>query len=148
MLPGQDLMALTKSHKDGGIVHAIQPIIVPEIIARCGMRWWNASSASLAGSVVRNAVIKRNLGHFGELFDEMYSVNQASLKSVLRELRKGHQHCARIHHLRLARLIASLFEQTSEDRINYVKDKVFGVRGGAPILEHDHPVIQHLTRGV
>jgi hypothetical protein len=44
LAPGQDLSLklLTRAAKYGGIVHAIQPIFVPEIIARCGMRWWKA----------------------------------------------------------------------------------------------------------
>ena len=59
-------MLLAKSNKEGGIVHALQPQIVPEIIARVGMRWWNAGSASVA---VRKAVITHNIGNFGEIFD-------------------------------------------------------------------------------
>ena len=50
--PGDDLLLLVKPNKEGGIVLALQPLIVPEIIARAGMRWWNAQDAAIAGSVV------------------------------------------------------------------------------------------------
>lgn len=138
---------LVKANQDGGIVHALQPIIVPEIIARCGMRWWNAATAHLVGSIVRSAVINHNVGNFGRVFDELYSAHPPSLKIVLRKLRAGHQHCAKFHHSRIARVISSLFRQTSDPLVNYVKDKVFGVKDGAPILADDHPVIIHLQKG-
>jgi hypothetical protein len=44
--PGSDLMILIKTPKQGGIdriVYALQPILVPEVVARFGMRWWNRS---------------------------------------------------------------------------------------------------------
>ena len=40
-----------KGNKVGGIVHVLQPEIVQEIISHIGMRWWNAGSSQVAGSV-------------------------------------------------------------------------------------------------
>ena len=80
-------MLLAQPNKDGGIVHALQPKIVPpEIIARIGMRWWNASCTAVAGtlgSVVCKAVIKHNLGDFGGIFDELHDALPKSLPRPL-----------------------------------------------------------------
>ena len=89
---------MIKGNKDGGFVHALQPEIVPEIIARIGMRWWKSGSSQVAGSVLRNAVIKYNLGNFGEVFDELFEAQPKSLGWVLMKLRQSHGHAVRAHH--------------------------------------------------
>jgi len=53
----------------GGIVHSIQPLLVPEIVARCGMRWWNAEGNDIAAIVLRRVVIDNNLGGYGSSYD-------------------------------------------------------------------------------
>lgn len=143
--PGDDLRCLMKSTSQGGIMHKLQPLIVPELIARVGMRWWNAASSKVAASVVRNAVIQSNLGSFGALFDELYEADTSSLSKLLQKLRTSHGHAARDHHGRMAILIARLFQTTYDPRINFVKEKVFGVKDGASILSPDHPVMLHLN---
>ena len=124
---------MIKGNKDGGILHALPPEIVPEIIARIGMRWWNTGSSQVAQSVLRNAVIKYNLGNFGEVFDELFEAQPKSLGWVLMKLCQSHGH-VRAHHGKMASVIASLFSKTVEPRTNFVQNKVFGVKEGAPTL--------------
>ena len=47
---GDDLRVMIQRNKDKGIVHALQPGTVQEIIARICMRWWNTLSSQVAGS--------------------------------------------------------------------------------------------------
>jgi hypothetical protein len=47
------LMKLVKSKSVGGIVHQRQPRLVPDVIARFGMRWWNAKVNDHAASIMR-----------------------------------------------------------------------------------------------
>ena len=125
-------------------MHALQPEIVPEIIARIGMRWWNTRSSQVAGSVLSNDVIKYNLGIFGEVLDELFEAQQKSLGCVLMKLRQSHWHAVRAHDGDLASGIASLFSKTVDPSTNFVRDNVFGVKDGVPIFSDDQPVMKHL----
>ena len=144
VLQGQDLELLTRSKQAGGIGQELQRLVVPEIIARCGMRWWNAQSGAVVGSVVRNVVVQHDLVGFGAAFVQLYEANPASLKAILRALRVSHIHCAKNHHDRLAQLVARLIAPSKDERVDYGKQKVFGVKSSAPILADDHPVIKYL----
>lgn len=128
-------------------MHALQPLIVPEIIARIGMRWWNAGGASVAGSVVRKAVIKHNIGNFGGVFDELYDAHPKSLSALLRQLRAAQGHAAKQHRERIAELVANLFRRTVDPQVNWVKKTVFGVKDGGSILPDEHPVVTELLKG-
>jgi len=142
--PGQDLRLLTKAAKEGGIVHTIQPLFVPEVIARCGMRWWNAQFNPHITNVLREQVVKNNLGFFGESYDKLREVRPASELEVIRVLRTSHQHTSKAHHLRMSMLAQKLFRDTVDPAVNYVKSKVFGIENGAPILGADHPLMKEL----
>jgi len=122
-------------------VYEIHPILVPEIIARCGMRWWNAHCNSEVKCVLREVILKHNLGRFGALYDMLRESSPASEKTLLRILRAAHQHAGKIHHQRMSALVAKLFRTTKDPAVNYVKSKVFGIEDGAPILGNDHPLI-------
>ena len=77
------------------IVDALQPEIVPEIIASISMRWLNTGSAQVEGSVLHNAVIKHNLRNFGVVFDELFAAQPKSLMWGLIKLRQSHRHAIR-----------------------------------------------------
>ena len=68
-------------------MHALQQEIDPEIIARCGTRWWNTASSKVAASVVSNAVMRNNLGNFGDVFDNLY--NEAVFGKTTNSLRQA-----------------------------------------------------------
>ena len=116
-----DLLLLTRPNQEGGIVHALQPLIVPEIITRIGMRWWNCANAPVPGNVVRNAVINQNLGNFGGVFNELHSALPKSLKRRLVKLRMGHGHASKHHRDKMADGISSLFSQTADPQTIFVK---------------------------
>ena len=118
---------------------------------RLGMLWWNASCATVAGSVVCKAVIKHNLGNFGckfgSIFDELHDALPKSLQALLRQLRISQGHAAKQYRDRLAEGVASLFCQTADPQMNWVKETVFVVKDGAPILSDEHPVMRELLKG-
>ena len=103
-------------------------------------KWQEAYCATLSSSC-----FKHNLGIFGEVFDELVEAKPRSLGWVLIKLCQSHGHAVRAHHGKMASVIARLFSETDDPRTNFVKDKLFGVKDGAPILSHDHPVMKHLT---
>ena len=108
------------------------------------MRWWNAHCNSQVTNVLREVVVKNNLGQFGSSYDTLREAKPASELAVLRILRTSHQHAAKHHHKRTAAIVAKLFRQTKDPAVNYVKSKVFGIEDGAPILGEDHPLVQAL----
>jgi hypothetical protein len=142
--PGSDLKLLINPLKAGGIVHAIQPILVPEIIARVGMRWWNAHCNLQVTNVLREVVVKHNLGNFGPSYDQLREAKPGSEMAIPRILRTSHAHAAKNHQMRMAAIVAKLFRQTKDPAVNYVKSKVFGIENGAPILGDDHPLVMEL----
>jgi len=129
-------------------VHELQPRLVPEIIARCGMRWWNAEATPQVASVMRQLIIDHNIGGFGQSYDKLRQANHASELKVVQHLRAAQAHTATNHMNSASRLIAKLFRQTPalETNVNHVKKAVFGVENGGPILPVDHPVYIAMTK--
>ena len=110
--PGDSLLLLIRANKNGGIVHQLQPRLVPEIIARCGMRWWNAEATPQVASVMRQLIIDHNIGGFGPSYDKLRQANLASELKVVQHLRAAQAHTATNHMNSASRLIAKLFRQT------------------------------------
>ena len=135
-------MLLAEPPKQGGIVHQLQPRLIPEIIARCGMRWWNAEANAKVPGIVRKLVIDNNFGGYGPHYDQLRQQDPKSEQKLVGHLRTSQQHTASGHMRSAATIVAKLFRQTPalEANVNHVKKAVFGVEGGGPILPVDHPV--------
>ena len=133
---------LVKPKSSGGIVHQLQPRLVPEIVARIGMRWWNAESNETVASVMRQLVVNHNIGGYGPSYDALRANDLKSEMTAVQHLHKSQQHTAANHMRLVSTLIAKLFRQTpeTESNINHVKKTVFGVENGGPILPVEHPV--------
>ena len=56
-------------------------------------------------------------------------------------LRNSQAHAARNFRERIQYLVAELFNQSTDEAVNYVKQTVFGVSNGNPILSDDQPVV-------
>jgi hypothetical protein len=110
-------------------VHTLQPRVMPEIIARCGMRWWNAKANEQVASVVRSVVITHNLGGYGGSYDALRANEPKSEGKMVKHLRVSQQHTATCHMNSSSTLIAKLFRAppASETCVNHVKLTVFGV---------------------
>lgn len=123
-------------------MHPLQPRLVPEIIARCGMRWWNAEANAQVPSIMRQRIIDQNIGGFGPSYDKLRQVDPKAELKLVAHLRASQQHTATSHMKSASTLIAKLFRQTPalESNVNHVKKAVFGVENGGPILSVDHPV--------
>lgn len=123
---------------------------MPEIVARCGMRWWNAEGNDIAAIVLRRVVIDNNLGGYGSSYDARRLKAPASEMKAVQHLRLSQQHTATGHMKAASKLIAKLFRQTTEGEpyVNHVKKEVFGIEDGKPILPPDHPVLVGMARSV
>ena len=63
---------------------------------------------------------------------------QAEMQLV-RHLRDSQAHAARNFRERIQYLVAELFNQSTDEAVNYVKQTGFGESNGNPILSDDHP---------
>ena len=149
--PGDNLLKLIQPKSNGGVVHRIQPLFVPELIARCGMRWWNAETNDNATSILRRVVIDHNIGGYGPVYDALRDKDAKMQLKVLQHLRLSQQHTAPNHMKATSALIAKLFRATpdpQEANVNYVKKAVFGVEDGGPILPANHPVYAAMEKAL
>lgn len=141
-----DLTLLLKPRPQGGIVGRVQPLLVPELIARYGLRWHNAEFATEATSLARSVIVRNNIGNFANIYDKLRQNRPKSELHLLSGLRRSHAHAVKNHHGKLADIAASLlFETTTDPRINWVKKEVFGIDDGMPVLDVSHPVMVKLA---
>ena len=142
---GSDLLLFLKKKTEGGIVHKIQPMVVPELVARFGLRWHNAEINESWKNMLRDVITRHNIGDYATVYEQLRSTNPSSEIRLVRGLRASHAHAVKNHRDKLAALISSLFTETTDVRINHVKKAVFGVEGGLPLLDDKHPLMIQLA---
>ena len=62
---GSDLTILVKPKQLGGIVHQLQPCIIPEIIARFGFKWHYSAINKDLPPIIRSTIKCFNIGGYG-----------------------------------------------------------------------------------
>ena len=120
--------------------------MIPELIARKGQRWNAGANKGFAASIMRSVVQREDIKGlatlYGTLQDKYPSVEEDAARRILR----SGQHAVRNHRVRIAEVVIDLFLPTSGMDINYVKEAVFGIKDGAPIMENKHPAVEELFR--
>ena len=57
----------------------------------------------------------------------------------------SHAHATRNHQAYVSRAVARLFLPTPDDKkLSFVKEEVFGIMDGGPIISIDHPVMREM----
>ena len=128
---------------DTSFLRNIAGPITPELIARIGIKWHGAGNKPAAASVMRNIVLAEDLQGLAEHYDEYAKNSTKEELKVLRRILRSGQHAARQHREKTAGLVEELFKQTPSENgpLRFVKETVFGVADGAPIMDKDtHPV--------
>jgi hypothetical protein len=120
--------------------------MTPECIARIGNKWYGAHNKTICANMMRAIVRYDNIQGLSKIYDRL-RVNspRAELEVVGRFLRG--QHAYRFHRDSAAALVVSLFQQTPPDDVEmlYIKETVFLVRGGAPLMDRTHPCLVALA---
>jgi len=130
-----------------GFLRKIAPIMTPECIARIGNKWYGAHNKFTCANMMRAIVRYDNIQGLGKDYDKLRANSpQAEIDVVLRFLRSG-QHAYRSHRDNTAALVVRLFEQTPPDDMEmiFIKETVFGVQGGAPLMDNKHPFLVALA---
>jgi hypothetical protein len=143
--PGDSLLTIVKPQSN---TRQIQEHLVVRLIAKIGYRWNNATSAGIAVQIVRDIVVNKNIAGYGELYDDLGKQNQKAELKMMAKLRTSHQHALANHRSYVRELISDLFEVSYDAKINFIKESVFGVADGAPIIDMDHPVVKGMIRSV
>jgi len=133
---------------DQSFVRRVTPTLTPELISRLGNKWHGAHNKCIAANILRHIVLAEDIDELGSsgLYDRAASAHPKEERAVLTRILRSGQHAARKHRLGLAAIVRALFEQTppSEADMLYIKETVFGVKEGAPIMASNHPAIVEL----
>jgi hypothetical protein len=124
----------------------MQKSLVPRMIAAAGYRWHNSVSRDLLIQQLRQLTIEKGgvYVHWDAL--EAWSPGNNNAIAVARTMAQSHAHAARNHWAAVAGAVSRLFVNTPdsvpENKIlNFVKEEVFGISDGLPIIDKDHPVM-------
>ena len=121
-------MLFAKKRADGGIVNKIQPLLVPQLVSRFGLRWHNATVNCQVASILRNIVISHDVGGYAEHYDSLRAAAPEAEMKLVRHLRDSQAHAARNFRERVQYLVAALFNQSTDEAVNYVKQTVLAYR--------------------
>ena len=120
-------------------------MITPEDVSRISSKWYAAVNKGSLGTMLRAAVLTGNIGGYGSIYDQMRAVEPNHEANIIQRFTRTGQHACRDHREQVAKIVASLFA-TDDLEMEHVKQSVFGVPGGAPIIGYDHPAIQALFK--
>jgi len=130
------------------VTHSFMRRIAPatfEIIARSGIRWHSAANKPIIISVLRNYIIDNDIDGLAEHYDSMRDRSDRGEKIMVTKFLRSAQHAARQHREYVAWIIDRLFEPTpNEPQMVRVKEEVFGVAGGAPIIQPTNDAMMDL----
>ena len=123
-------------------VRDIQRELVPRAIAVSGYRWHNAVSRGEMTQILRYLTIRKGgvYAHFDAL--NARSTKSNNVQALATKIAASHAHAASNHREFVRVKVAKLFQSTPDDReINFVKEEVFGIPDGRPIIGPEHPVM-------
>ncbi len=122
----------------------IQKDLVPRMIARSGYRWHNAAARSEMIQILRYLTIRKGgvYIHWDALAARSHNLRANNEKALAIKAAGSHAHAARNHQDYIMRAVFQLFQATPDDmKLSFVKQEVFGIADGGPIIGADHPVM-------
>ncbi len=104
--------------------------------------WHNAVSRDLMIQILRQVTIEKGgvYVHWDAL--EARSQRRSNTQAVALTFNQSHAHATRKHRAAVFRLFVNTPDSVPENKIlNFVKEEVFGISDGRPIIDKDHPVM-------
>jgi hypothetical protein len=122
----------------------IQEDLVPRAIAHSGLgfRWHNAAASNEMLQIVRFLTISKGgvYVHWDPL--DARSPKKENARALGNRLATSHAHATINHQIYVGHAVAKLLQGTPDDkRLCFVKEEVFGITDGCPIIGVDHPVM-------
>ena len=121
-------------------VRDIQKELVPRVIA---YRWHNSVARNEMLQILRFLTIRKGgvYAHWDALAARSLKTN--NVKKLGSNIAASHAHAARMHKGYVK--VAALFRATpNDDKLNFVKEEVFGIQHGGPIIGPEHPVMREM----
>ncbi len=84
---GSSLSILSKSKENGGVMHQLQPSIIPELIARYGYGWQCAAINKELPPILRSVVVRGNIGGYGPVYEQLRELDPIQEMKVIQKLR-------------------------------------------------------------
>jgi hypothetical protein len=123
-------------------IRDIQTELVPRMIAVVGHRWHNSVNRDTMIQILRYLTIRKGgvYAHWDALHARSAKSNNA--KALGDKIAKSHAHAAGKHQAFVRTAVVKLFQDTPNDKkLNFVKEEVFGIIEGRPIIGPDHPIV-------
>jgi len=128
-------------------VRDIQKDLVPRIIANSGYRWHNAAARNEMLQILRYLTIRKGgiYMHWDALAARSEPHRSNNVMALGRRVAASHAHAAADHRRFIARLVELLFNNTPDNKkMCFVKEEVFGITDGGPIIGADHPLMTEI----
>lgn len=147
-IQGGDTEKATLLGKLGGqeIMRHIQSCCVSWLVNLLGIRWSGSLFRGQVAPIVQHLVIKNQFAGIDSI-DKYNACKHAVPKSefyFLQVIQQTQNKTAKQHRDKIREIIMDFFSQTSDKMINTIKQELFNVAGGAPIVGSDHPVLQEM----
>ena len=132
--------------KKQGLMRKIQSMLVPRAIALLGLRFSSSVHRAHIGPIAQRIVVEGHIG--GISTDEEYlKLKAANMKGdfhFLQHLQQTQYKTAKQHRDKMQELVAALFEKTNDPMVAGLKQDVFDVPDGEPIVNADHEVMAQM----
>ena len=141
-LPAQGSIVEIFTGNGQSFIRDIQLQLVPRCIAYSGYRWHNSLCRQEMMQILRFLTIRKGgvYVHWDALDARSEKTNNANVLG--RKAAASHAHATRDHKDYVSETVAKLFRATPNDKkLCFVKEEVFGIKDGAPIIGPDHPVM-------
>jgi hypothetical protein len=129
---------------DQATMRKIQAGCVAWLVNLLGIRWSSSVCRAQVAPIVQFLVLRAGLGGI-DSSDKYSACKNAGLKSefhFLQSIQQTQNKTAKQHRDKIRELVMEFFTATSDKMINTIKQEVFDVADGAPIVGRDHPVVQ------
>ena len=103
--------------------HAHSPISAPA-----------PARARQRASILRNIVISHDVGCYAKHYESLRSARPHAKMQLVLHLCNSQAHAARNFRERIQYLVAKLFNQSTDEAVNYVKQTVFGISNYHPVV--------------
>jgi len=129
---------------DQGTMRKIQAGCVAWLVNLLGIRWSSSVCRAQVAPIVQYLVLRHELGGIdsSDKYSACKNANPRSEFHFLQSIQQTQNKTAKQHRDKIRELVMEFFTATSDKMINTIKQEVFDVADGAPIVGRDHPVVQ------
>ena len=144
-LPAQGSIVAVFTGPGQSYIRDIQRELIPRVVAFSGFRWHNSLCRPEMLQILRHVTMRKEgvYIHWDAL--NARSEKGTDAKALGVKIAASHAHATRSHKAYVRETVAKLFIDTPNDeKLCFVKEEVFGIKNGAPIISPNHPVMRKM----